>query len=37
MYTTKGYVDTWMVRLNLVPFTINGTLGMIMDENNSKV
>jgi hypothetical protein len=23
MYTTKGYLDTLMVQLNLVPFTIN--------------
>ncbi len=25
MYIIKGYVDTLMVQLNLVPFTTNGT------------
>jgi hypothetical protein len=24
MYTTKGYVNTLMMQLNLVPFAING-------------
>jgi hypothetical protein len=25
MYTTKGYFDTLVVQLSLVPFAINGT------------
>jgi hypothetical protein len=25
MYTTKGYVDTLVAKLNLVPFVISGT------------
>jgi len=27
VYTTKGYFDTLVVRLSLVPFAINGTHG----------
>jgi hypothetical protein len=27
MYTTKGYVDTLMVQLKLITFTINETYG----------
>jgi hypothetical protein len=27
MYTTKGDLDTLIVRLSLVPFAINGTYG----------
>jgi len=37
MYTIRGYLDTLVVQLSLVPLTTNGDMGMIMDENNSKM
>jgi hypothetical protein len=37
MYTTKGYVDTLVMWLSLIPIATNGHMGMIMDENNPKM
>ncbi len=34
MYTTRDYIDTLIMRLNLVPFATNGTYGH--DHGNEK-